>query len=127
MQSGLLTEGFTAARVSALPDDDWRRQAQEFQQPNLDRNLALRDALRPIATRYGTSVSAIAIAWVLAFRGVTGAIVGARTPAQIAGWIDAASLVLTPQDLDEIASSIQRTKAGVGPVQAERPLASESR
>jgi hypothetical protein len=40
------------------------------------------------------------------------------------GWIGAASLVLTPQDLDEIAASIQRTKAGAGPAQAERPLAS---
>jgi aryl-alcohol dehydrogenase-like predicted oxidoreductase len=124
MQSGILTETFTADRVSALPEDDWRRQAPEFQQPNLDRNLALRDALRPIATRHGTSVSAVAIAWALAWPGVTGAIVGARTPAQVDGWIGAASLVLTSQDLDEIAASIQHTQAGAGPAQAERPLAS---
>jgi aryl-alcohol dehydrogenase-like predicted oxidoreductase len=124
MQSGILTETFNADRVAALPEDDWRRQAQEFQQPSLDRNLALRDALRPIATRHGTSVSAVAIAWVLAWPGVTGAIVGARTPAQVDGWIGAASLVLAPRDLDEIASSIQRTKAGIGPAQTERPLAS---
>jgi aryl-alcohol dehydrogenase-like predicted oxidoreductase len=121
MQSGLLTENFTADRVSALPEDDWRRHAQEFQQPNLDRNLALRDALRPIATRHGTSVSAVAIAWTLAWPGVTGAIVGARTPEQVDGWIGAASLVLTAQDLDQITSSIQRTRAGAGPAQTEEP------
>jgi aryl-alcohol dehydrogenase-like predicted oxidoreductase len=46
---------------------------------------------------------------------VTGAIVGARTPGQVDGWIGAAAIVLTPQDLDEIASAIQRTKAGAGP------------
>ena len=111
MQSGILTERFTADRVAALAEDDWRRRAPDFQQPNLGRNLALRDALRPIATRHGTSVSAVAIAWVLAWPGVSGAIVGARTPAQVDGWIGAASLVLTPQDLDEIGASIERTTA----------------
>jgi aryl-alcohol dehydrogenase-like predicted oxidoreductase len=116
MQCGLLTESFRAARVSALAEDDWRRRAPEFQEPSLDRNLALRDALRPIAERHGTSVSSIAIAWTLAWPGVTGAIVGARTPKQVDGWIRAASVRLTPQDLDEITSAIRRTEAGAGPM-----------
>jgi aryl-alcohol dehydrogenase-like predicted oxidoreductase len=115
MQSGLLTEKFTADRVSGLPADDWRRRAPEFQQPNLGRNLRLRDALRPIAKRHDTSVSAVAIAWTLAWPGVTGAIVGARTPEQVDGWIDAASIRLTAQDLDEIATAIQHTGAGADP------------
>src|SRR6266704_6399508 len=80
MQSGLLTDSFTAERVSSLADDDWRRRAPEFQPPRLGRNLRLRDALRPIAQRHGASVSSVAIAWALAWPGVTGAIVGARTP-----------------------------------------------
>jgi len=117
MQSGLLTDSFTAARVSALAEDDWRRRAPEFQEPNLGRNLALRDVLRPVAERHDTSVSSIAIAWTLAWPGVTGAIVGARTPRQVDGWIGAVSIRLTQQDLDEIASAIQRTRAGAGPVQ----------
>jgi aryl-alcohol dehydrogenase-like predicted oxidoreductase len=115
MQSGLLTESFTAERVAALAEDDWRRRAREFQQPDLDRNLQLRDALRPIAKRHDTSVSAIAIAWTLSWPGVTGAIVGARTPKQVDGWIGAASIALTRQDLDEIGSAIRRTRAGAGP------------
>jgi aryl-alcohol dehydrogenase-like predicted oxidoreductase len=82
------------------------------------------DALRPIAKRHGTSVSAIAIAWTLAWPGVTGAIVGARTPKQVDGWIGAASIALTEQDLDEIASVIRRTKAGVGPARPGQPAAS---
>src|SRR5258705_9395319 len=76
MQSGLLTDSFTADRVSSLAADDWRRRAPEFQQTNLHRNLLLRDALRPIARRHHTSVSAIAIAWTLTWPGITGAIVG---------------------------------------------------
>jgi len=104
MQSGLLTGSFTADRVAAFAADDWRRRSPEFQQPNLGRNLALRDALRPIAKRHGTSVSAIAIAWTLAWPGVTGAIVGARTPEQVDGWIDAARITLAPEDLAQIES-----------------------
>ena len=30
MQSGILTDSFSAARVAALPPDDWRRQSPEF-------------------------------------------------------------------------------------------------
>ncbi|MCI0409227.1 MAG: aldo/keto reductase, partial [Acidobacteria bacterium] len=85
-----------------------------FQSPNLERNLALRDALKPIAERHGTTVAAVAVAWTLAWPGVTGAIVGARTPEQVDGWIEAASLELTGEELDEIARVIDRTGAGAG-------------
>src|SRR6202043_1470673 len=115
MQSGLLTDSFTALRVAKLAEDDWRRRASEFNEPSLSRNLVLRDALRPIAQRHGVSVSAVAIAWTLAWPGVTGAIVGARTPAQVDGWIQAASLELTAADLEEIEAALERTNAGAGP------------
>ena len=115
MQSGLLTDTFTADRAASLAGDDWRRRAPEFQEPRLRRNLFLRDALVPIAKRHGTSVSSIAIAWTLAWPGVTGAIVGARSPAQVDGWIGAASIALTPRDLDDVAAAISHTGAGVGP------------
>ncbi len=118
MQSGLLTGTFSAARVAAMPADDWRARSEEFLPPKLDANLALADALRPVAERHGTTVGAVAVAWTLAFPGVTGAIVGARRPAQIDGWIDAATLELSAEDLAEIASAIERTGAGHGPVGA---------
>src|SRR5437588_8459835 len=51
MQSGLLTDDFAVARVAALAQDDWRRRRPQFQQPALGTNLALRDALKPIARR----------------------------------------------------------------------------
>lgn len=115
MQSGLLTESFSADRVSKLPKDDWRARSEEFQKPKLIKNLALRDALRPIAQRHGVSVSDIAIAWTLSWPGVTGSIVGARSPEQVDGWIRAASLQLPSADLDEIAAALKRTGAGSGP------------
>ena len=115
MQSGLLTDGFSAERVARMANDDWRRRSPEFNSPNLERNLALREALRPIAQRHTTSVSSVAIAWVLSWPGVTAAIVGARSPQQVDGWIGAANLALTRDDLDEIARAIKRTGAGTGP------------
>lgn len=116
LQSGLLTDTFTESRVGSLATDDWRRRGAEFQQPNLGRNLALRDSLREFADEYETTVAAIAIAWVLAWPGVTGAIVGARSPEQIDAWIGAASLDMTPADVDAIGDAIAETGAGSGPL-----------
>ena len=115
MQSGILTDTFSVDRVKMMADDDWRRRAPNFQTPWLEKNIALRDALKPIALRHKTSVSAVAVAWTLTWPGVTGAIVGARSPAQVDGWIDAATLTLTSGDLDEIASTIERLGVGAGP------------
>ena len=127
MHSGLLTDSFTAERVAALADDDWRRRAPDFQSPKLRRNLRLRDALRAIAKKRETSVSAIAIAWTLAWPGVSGAIVGARTPKQVDGWIGAASIALSELELEEIASAIRRTRAGAGPARPAQPAMSVKR
>jgi aryl-alcohol dehydrogenase-like predicted oxidoreductase len=115
LQSGILTDRFSEARLTSLAADDWRRRSPEFTTPRLKRNLALRDALRPVAQRHSTTVSAVAIAWTLAWPGVTAAIVGARSPEQVAGWIGAATLELTVEDLDEIARAIGQSGAGSGP------------
>ena len=115
MQSGLLTGAFDEARAARLESGDWRSRSPDFTGEGLRRNLALAGALRPVAGRHGTTVAAVAVAWTLAWPGVTGAIVGARSPAQVDGWLPAASLRLTDADLDEIAAAIERTGAGTGP------------
>jgi aryl-alcohol dehydrogenase-like predicted oxidoreductase len=115
MQSGILTESFSPARVTRMARDDWRLKSADFQSPNLERNISLRNALDPVADRHDTTVSAVAVAWTLAWRGVTGAIVGARSADQIEGWIDAATLTLRRADIDEIAMAIAQTGAGRGP------------
>ena len=118
MQAGLLTDRFTIARVRSLPTDDWRTRSPEFQSPRVERNVAVRDALKPIAARHRTSVASIAIAWTLHWPGITGAIVGARSPEQVDGWIDAASIELSAEELAGIAASVERAGAGSGPVSA---------
>ncbi|MEV6773069.1 aldo/keto reductase [Nocardia sp. NPDC051030] len=112
LQSGLLTGAFTPDRV--LSADDWRSASPDFT-TNLPANLALVDALRPIAARHNAKVAEVALAWATSWPGVTGAIVGARTPAQIDGWTGASTLTLTPADQEEIATAITTTGAGTGP------------
>ena len=118
MGSGLLTDTFTADRVDKMPLDDWRREDGEFQGNRLARNLDLRDALRPIARKHGASVSAVAIAWVLAWHGITGAIAGARRPSQVDDWIKALEIQLTHEDLEAISFEIERTGGGIGPARS---------
>jgi len=101
--SGILTSAFSAERAAQLPPDDWRRNASSFQEPALSRNLAIRAGLVPIAERYGCDVSAIALSWVAAWPGVTGAIVGARRPEQVDGWLRTQHVKLSAADLAEIS------------------------
>ena len=121
MASGLLTGAFTAARAARLEPGDWRAGHPDFTEPALPANLALAEALRPVAERHGVTPGAVAVAWTLAFPAVTGAIVGARSPRQVDGWLPAASLELKDDDLADIAAAIRATGAGTGP--ASPPLA----
>jgi len=119
MQAGLLTGKFDMARLSP---DDWRRNAHEFKEPNLRVNLDFVEKLRPIAKKYGKTVSQLAIAWVLRRKEVTSAIVGARRPSQIeetvggAGWtIDASDLALIDKLLAERKQTVQAAGGYVHP------------
>jgi aryl-alcohol dehydrogenase-like predicted oxidoreductase len=116
MASGLLTGAFTAERAARLEPGDWRAGHPDFTGRALPANLALAGALRPAAERHGVTPAAVAIAWTLAFPGVTGAIVGARRPGQVDGWLPAATLELNEDDLAGIAAAVRATGAGTGPV-----------
>ncbi|MEV0228781.1 aldo/keto reductase [Nonomuraea sp. NPDC050786] len=106
MESGLLAGRFSAERVASLPDGDWRKTHPSFT-TGLAARLGVTDALRPVAERHGVSVAAVAVAWTLAWPGITGAIVGARDASQVDGWIPAGDLTLTAEDLAEIATAIE--------------------
>jgi aryl-alcohol dehydrogenase-like predicted oxidoreductase len=120
MASGLLTGSFTAERAARLQPGDWRAGHPDFTAPAVSANLALADALRPVAERHGVTPAAVAVAWTLAFPGVTGAIVGARSPLQVGGWLPAATLELKDDDLSDIAAAIRATGAGTGPASPVR-------
>ena len=115
MQAGLLTGSFSRERAASLPPNDWRSRNSDFTGEGLVRNLAVADAMRPVAERHQTTMASVAVAWALAWRGVTGAIVGARNPKQVDGWLGAAKLSLTDADMAEIGDAIERNAAGAGP------------
>ncbi len=115
MRNGLLTGGFTAERARSLPDDDWRSAHPDFQGAGLETNLVVVDRLRAIADEVGCTLPELAVAWTLAWPAVDGAIVGARRPDQLDGWVGAGSVELGAGRLDEIASLLEETGAGSGP------------
>ncbi|HQU02572.1 MAG TPA: aldo/keto reductase, partial [Acetobacteraceae bacterium] len=94
---------------------DWRSRNAEFNSEKLGRNLQVAGVMSEIAARYNVSTAAVAVAWTLAWPGVTGAIVGARSPKQVDGWIAAAKLQLTPADMRDIGAVITASGAGTGP------------
>jgi aryl-alcohol dehydrogenase-like predicted oxidoreductase len=112
MASGLLSGTFDRGRLESLPSDDMRLRRPEFTEPWLSRNLALVERLRAIAGELGCAVAELAIAWTLAQDGVTGAIVGARRPDQLDGWIGAGGLELSPEVLRAIDEAIAETNPG---------------
>lgn len=73
---------------------------------------SLIDRLRPLAERLGVPVPALAAGWTLSVEGVTGAICGARRPAQVEGWLAAGDVDLAPQDVREIDAAL--VAAGIG-------------
>jgi aryl-alcohol dehydrogenase-like predicted oxidoreductase len=102
MKSGLLTGKMTRERVAALPEDDFRRGALAFQEPQLTRNLALADLMKQIGARHGRGAGEVAIAWTLRHPAVTAAIVGMRSAEQAAGVVGALEFTLSAEEISEI-------------------------
>jgi len=102
--SGLLSGAMSKERIAKLPEDDFRRNAKQFQEPLLSRNLALAELLGQIGARRGVSAGVVAIAWTLANPAVTAAIVGGRSPEQVEGVWPAVKYRLTSEEMQEIQS-----------------------
>jgi len=114
MFSGMLTGGMTRERAAALPADDFRRRNPEFQEPKLSKNLELVEKLKSVGARHGRSSGEVALAWVLRYPAVSGAIVGARSARQVEGVMRAADFHLSDQEAEEIegfSATIAKAKA----------------
>ena len=111
LQHGILAGKYTRQSVEEFKKagDPLRPNLYWFHEPVYSQALDFVEYLRPIAERHGVSVAAVSIAWVLAWKGIGGAICGARKPEQLDAFIDAAKLELTQQDIDDIAAAIEKT------------------
>lgn len=103
MKSGLLSGKMTKERVANFPADDFRRRAPTFREPALSHNLELAEFMKKIGARHNRSAGEVAIAWTLRHPAVTAAIVGVRSPEQVAGVIGAVDFRLSPREIEEIA------------------------
>jgi len=106
MRSGLLTGKMTPERIQNLPSDDWRRNADDFQEPKLSKNLEVVELLKDIGSRHDKSPAEVAIAWTLRHPAVTAAIVGGRRPDQVDGIIGAAEFRLSDDEVAEIEAAL---------------------
>ena len=102
MHSGLLTGAMNKDRVANFPSDDFRRNAKNYQEPLLSRNLAVADFLARIGAKHGVSAGVVAIAWTLHHSAITAAIVGGRSAKQIEGVIPAETFRLSEEEFSEI-------------------------
>jgi aryl-alcohol dehydrogenase-like predicted oxidoreductase len=102
MHSGLLTGAMSKERVANFPANDFRRNAKNYQEPLLSRNLAVADKLKEIGARHNVSAGVIAIAWTLHNSAITAAIVGGRNAKQVEGVLPAATFRLTDPEYAQI-------------------------
>jgi aryl-alcohol dehydrogenase-like predicted oxidoreductase len=111
MRNGLLSGGMTKERVANFPEDDFRRNRPDFQEPKLTKNLELAELLRKIGSKHGRTPGEVAIAWTLLNPAVTAAIVGVRSAKQVEGVIGAGDLALSPVDTEQIEDFLLKINA----------------
>jgi pyridoxine 4-dehydrogenase len=106
---GVLSRGLLSGRWSKdreLGPADFRSHAPRFSAENLDRNIALVDALRGIAEARGATVAQVAIAWVLSRGDDVVPLVGARRRDRLEEALGALELDLGREDLAEIERAV---------------------
>lgn len=119
---GVLSRGLISdSALAGGSRSGFRAMAPRFQGENLDRNLALVQALKDIAIEKGCTVAQLAIAWVYARGNDIVPLIGARKPARLAEALQALDVTLTPQDFARIEAA-----APVGAVAGERYPAAQT-
>jgi aryl-alcohol dehydrogenase-like predicted oxidoreductase len=111
---GVLTRGLISGHWSAERSGqgrDFRSMNPRFSGDNLSHNLGLVEKLRAIANRKGCSVAQLAIAWVLAQGADIVPLVGARRRERLAESLGASDIILSAEELAEIARTIPRDAA----------------
>jgi aryl-alcohol dehydrogenase-like predicted oxidoreductase len=104
LSRGLLSGHWTPSR--ALDAGDFRGHSPRFQGENLERNLALTDALGKIAAAKGVTTAQLAIAWVAAQGEDVLPLVGARRREQLHEALGALQHPLTADDLQRMEQAV---------------------
>jgi aryl-alcohol dehydrogenase-like predicted oxidoreductase len=108
---GVLSRGLISGHWSkdrGTGERDFRTHSPRFQGENLDRNLALVEALRKVAEMKGVSVAQIAIAWVAAQGTDIVPLVGARRRDRLTEALGALDVRLGDADLEAIEQAVPK-------------------
>ena len=110
---GVLSRGLISGRWSSdgASAGDFRAHSPRFQAGNVERNLALVDALRAVADARGVTVARLAIAWVAAQGNDIVPLIGARRRDHLAEALSAREVQLTPEDLAAIERAVPKGAA----------------
>ena len=110
---GVLSRGLISGRwrKGGSGPGDFRVHSPRFQDGNVERNLALVEALRAIAEAKRVTVAQIAIAWVAAQGADIVPLIGARRRDQLVEALGALAVTLTPDDLAGIERAVPRGAA----------------
>lgn len=110
---GVLSRGLISGHWTKAPltQADFRGMSPRFQGENLERNLALVEALRKVAEAKGASVAQIAIAWVAAQGKDIIPLIGARRRDRLAEALAALDVKLGAADLADIERAVPKGAA----------------
>jgi aryl-alcohol dehydrogenase-like predicted oxidoreductase len=103
-----LGRGFLTGAVKSvadLPEDDMRRGLPRFAEGNFERNMAIVEALRELASDKGVTAGQLALAWVQSQGDDVVPIPGTKRRKYLEENVAAASLELTADDLAAIAAA----------------------
>jgi aryl-alcohol dehydrogenase-like predicted oxidoreductase len=128
---GVLSRGLISGhwRKDGAGPGDFRTHSPRFHADNVDRNLALVEALRRVAEERNATVAEIAIAWVAEQGEDIIPLIGARRRDRLAEALGALNVKLTAADLDAIERAVPKGAAAgdryvaaqMGMLDSERP------
>ncbi|MGE7934695.1 aldo/keto reductase [Viridibacillus arvi] len=89
-----------------LDSGDWRNRVDLFKTGNFEANLSKVEKLKEIAVKKDTTIGNLAIAWLLAQKGITAVIPGGKKTNQLLENLKASEIKLTSEDLANIEAII---------------------
>ncbi|MET8023571.1 aldo/keto reductase [Streptomyces avermitilis] len=110
-----LGRGFLTGAVrpaAEYPADDMRSWDDRWQPGNYEKNVAAISELTELAAAKGSTVTQLALAWLLAQGDDIVPIPGTRSPRRLAENVAAAHVTLTPEDLARVQETLPKGAAG---------------
>jgi len=108
---GLLTGKMGPDRV--FEDGDQRKENKRFSVENREKVAAMLAEFQPIADGRGIGMTQLTIAWTIAQRGCSHALVGARTPEQAQENAAAGDITLSDEELAAMRAAIEKHGPGI--------------